>query len=177
MASSTGLHILCSEGTVQSTICNDTFYDVGFFGEDIVGLNSSKKILQTYGKLGDGNWKHSSDIGAPQGIGSSEVDSLVTSDGEVVFTMCGTNCSKYYKCQGKTGQRMEFGSTEEAMRYPFVCGVDSTGAVLVADHYNKKFQIHESGDKCSVVVIEPTSSHCQYSFLYDAGRETAWAFS
>ena len=39
VASDKGLHVLCPEGTVQSTICDDKFYDVCCFGDEIVSLN------------------------------------------------------------------------------------------------------------------------------------------
>ena len=117
------------------------------FGEEIVGLNASKTILQSHRRSGDGQCRHSGDIGASQGIGYYEHDCVVTSRTNIIFTMWRNSKSHYYKCVGKTGQRMELNSSEQAMSWPFVCGVDSTGAVLVADCNNKTFQVHETDDQ------------------------------
>ena len=76
VASDTGLHVLCCGGIVQSTICGDVFFDLSFFGEEVVALNGSREILQTYSRSDDGEWRHSGDIAASQGIGSN-IDSVV----------------------------------------------------------------------------------------------------
>ena len=176
-ASPTGLHLLFPDGTVQSTICGDAFSDVSFFGEEIIGLNISKRVLQTYSRSGDGVWRHSGDIGASKGIGSHACDSVVTSDNEIVFNMWGNSTSHYYKCVGKTGQRMDFSSRKQAMNMPFVCGVDSTGAVLVAGFHTQTIQIHGRDDQWSVIRIDPISSHLPRDFLYDADTDTVWVLT
>ena len=69
---------------------------------------------------------------------------------------------------------MEFSSSQQAMDYPFVCGVDFTGAVLVADYGNKTFQVHETDDQWSVVSVDPISSHKPRDLLYDADTDSIW---
>ena len=177
VASDTGLHVLCPDGTVQSTINSDTFFDVCFFGDEIVGLNGSKRILQTFSRSGDGGWRLSGGIKASEGIGSDNWDSVVTSGCEFLFTMPGNSPSHYYKCLGKTGQRMDFSSNLQKMSLPCVCGVDSTGAVLVADYNNKSFQIHETDDQWSVVSVDPIRTHRLLDFLYDGDTDTVWVLS
>ena len=173
VAGNPGLYMLSPVGTVQSTICGDTFCYVCFLGEEIVGINNSKKVLQTYSRSVDGHWRHSGDIEESRGIGSCICDSVVTSKNEV-FTMWGRSRSHYYKCVGKTGQRMEFSSSKQVMDWPFVCGVDSTGVVLVADHHNKTFQIHETDGQWSEVRMESIRSHCPFNFLYHSDTNTVW---
>ena len=165
MATHKGLHILCPDGTVESTICSDKFYDVCFWGDEIVGLNSSKKIMQTYRRSGDREWRHSGDIMASQGIGSRFIDCAVTSESEIVFTMRHKSVSHFFKCVGKIGQRMEFSSSHQVLEFPFVCGVDSTGAVLVADHYNKTFQVHDTDDQWSVWTPSAHTGHLIFSMM------------
>ena len=178
LASHNGLHILSPDGTVKATISEDVFYDVCFFGEEVVGLNSSKEILQTYSRSGDGEWRHSGDIGASEEIGTIYItDSVVTRDSEIFFTAHGVSLLHYYKCVGKTGQKMEFSSSQQGMSWPIVSGVDSTGAVLVSDYLNQSFQIHETDDQWSVVSLEPISSHWPLDLLYDTDTDTLWVLT
>ena len=169
--------MLCPNGTVQSTICGDTFYDVCFFGDEIIGLNGTERILQTYSRSGDGKWTHSGDIGASQGIGYRCEDCVVTSEKDIVFTMRTQNRSHYCKSVGKTGQRLEFSSNQLVRDVPNVCGVDSTGAVLLADGDNKNFLVHERDDQWSVFSIEPVELDDPLDFLYDAETDTVWVLT
>ena len=72
---------------------------------------------------------------------------------------------------------MEFISSQQAMNEPFVCGVDSTGAVLVADSKNKKFQVYDTNDQWHMVTMDPISSHQPRDFLYDEDRDTVWVLT
>ena len=168
VASDLGLHALFPDGTVKYTISDDKFYDVGFYVEEIVALNASKEILQTYQRAGDGEWRHSGDITASEGVGSVDMgswDSVVTRRSEISFTMLDRSKSHYYKCVGKTGQRIEFDYSQQVMNWPLVCGVDSISAVLVADYSNKNFRVHERNDQWSVVNIGPISSNAPLDFV------------
>ena len=71
---------------------------------------------------------------------------------------------------------MELSSSEQAMIGAYVCGLDYTGAILVADSNNKRFQIHET-DQWSVVNMDPISSHKPRDFVYDADTDTVWVLS
>ena len=177
VASETGLHVLHSDGTVLYTICGDIFFDVAFFGEEIIGLNGPKGILQTYSRSGYGDWRHSGDIRASQDIGMSGNDCVVTSDSEIVFTMHGTSSAHYYKCLGKTGSRTECSPNPRVKIGPMVCGVDCTGAVLVADRGKKQFQVHETDGQWSVFKLDSLRGHDLFDLLYDPATYTIWVLS
>ena len=69
---------------------------------------------------------------------------------------------------------MELRSTQQAMNGPYVCGVDSAGDVLVADHHNKMFQIHDTNNQWLVLSIDAIASHKQLDFYYDSVKDTVW---
>ena len=79
--------------------------------------------------------------------------------------MTGVSRSHYYKCEGKTGQIIEFSFSQQVMNLPFVCGVDSTGAVLVADHRNKNFQVHGRDGQWSVWSLLSHTIHMTFFMI------------
>ena len=90
--------------------------------------------------------------------------------------MCKSSAD-YHKCVGKTGQRVDFSSSEDTVRYLCVCGMDSTGAVLVADQGNRNFKVHMSDDQWSVVSMEPLPSHRPLDVLCDADTGNVWTLT
>ena len=168
VATTSGLFVMLPDGKIDATISNDSFCDVSFFGDEILGLNRTKKTLQSFCKSDMNEWKYSGDIEASQGTGSYKEDSVVIGDQDVIFTMNGKNTSQFHTCKGKTGKRLDFTSSQMSMIYPYVCGIDSTGCVLVADCNNKQFQLLDAGKTWSVIKILCIASQNPFDFLYHA---------
>ena len=168
VAGTTGLFCMLPDGKIDVTISNDSFCDLSFFEDEILGLNRTKQILQSFCKSDDGKWKHNGDIEGSQGTGKYSEESVVTSEQNVIFTMNGINTSKFYSCKGKTGKRLDFSSNLQPMSYPFVCGVDSTDGVLVADCSNEQFQLLDAVQTWSVFKTPCIALQNPFDFLYHA---------
>ena len=168
VAAASGLFVMFPDGKVDATISNDSFCDVSFHDDEIIGLNRTKKVLQSFCKSDAEEWKYSGDIESSEGTGSYSEESVVVSEQNVVFTMNGKSSSHFHICEGKTGGRLNFTSNQQAMKTPYVCGVDFTGGVLVADCNNKQFQLFDADKTWSVFKIPCISAYHPFDFLYDA---------
>ena len=59
-----------------------------------------------------------------------------------------TNGALIDKCGGR-------GSGVGEMNFPFICGSDAEGAVMVADSGNKRLQVRDSANEWHVIQLQP----------------------
>ena len=174
VAGSTGLFVMLPDGKIDVTISNDSFCDLSFFEDEVLGINTTKQIIQSFCKSNCGKWEHNGDVEGSQGTGKYTEDSVATSEQHVIFTMSGRNNSQFYICKGKTGKRFVFSSSLQTMHYPYVCGIDCTCGVLVADHGNKQFQLIDKDKTWSAFKIPCIDSWCPFDLIYHVESGDIW---